>query len=150
MPITREVRSPKRVNGSDQSVYDLGRLTVAERLFLWRHRRDLHGRSLTQAEAAERLGIARSLYNRLENEQRSRLSLAEALQFPRHDMLGTEPTTAELCFIARRRSGRRLSWLEARLSVSRPTFHALERAGDERIVGLWTELGFKFSDRPAT
>jgi DNA-binding XRE family transcriptional regulator len=143
VPITREVRSPKRVNGSDRSVCDLRALSASERLFLWRHRRAVHGRALTQGEAAVRLGIPRSLYNRLENGGRSRLSVEEALRLPR-DALDLEPTLAELCFIARRRAGRRLSWLENRLGVSRPTFHALERSGDGRIVTLWEELGFSF------
>ena len=149
MSITREVRDPDRL--ADPCRFDLGRLTAADRLFLWRHRQKTtcgrllgrNGSSMNQIEAAARIGIGPKLYNKLENGLHTRLSAEEASSLL--EALGPlVPTTGELCFLARRRSGTLLMSLERALGVSRPRYHELERAGDPAMIQFWQERGFRF------
>jgi hypothetical protein len=170
MSITREIRDPDRLD--DAGRFDLGRLTSAERLFLWRHRQKVtngrllgrNGSSMSQAEAAAHLGIRPKLYNKLENGGKIELSttldcsklasseeLVVQLSAAKNDVsslltaLGPlEPSTGELCFLARRRSGQLLMTLERELGVSRPRYHEFERAGDPVMVRFWEERGFRF------
>ena len=158
MSITREIRDPDRL--ADPARYDLGRLTAAERLFLWRHRqratngrlKGRNGSSMNQAEAAALLGISPKLYNNLENRLSLRLFSEEACpecgwskwSFLLKRVEGVRPTRGELCFLARRRSGLLLMTLERELGVSRPRYHDLERAGDPAMVAFWEERGFRF------
>lgn len=153
MPITREVRSSERLG--DAMSFDLRRLSASERVFLWRHRKKTtsgrllgcNGSAMSQKEAAIYLGLDRRLFNRIENGFRARLSIDEAaklLEELEPALNSLEPTLGELCFLARRRSGQLLTAIEKELGVSRPTFHALERAGAPRIVAFWTARGFIF------
>ncbi len=160
MSITREIRDPDRL--ADPCRYDLSRLTAAERLFLWRHRQKTtcgrllgrNGSSMNQVEAAKKLGISAKLYNNLENgaqfhltgtleevpkEYRTVLEVFEGLR-------DITFTAGELCFLARRRSGALLTTLERAFGVSRPHYHALERAGAPDMVRFWEERGFRFPE----
>jgi transcriptional regulator with XRE-family HTH domain len=136
---------------TDPVAYDLGRLTASEELVLWRFRqRSTNGRlfgrvgaGMSQAEAAAALGISRATYTRLEDGGSPRLS-AQAAKTLLTALGPLRPTTGELCFIARRRSGLYLSEVESRVGVSRPRYHELERAGEETIVAFWEDRGFKF------
>lgn len=135
----------------DENVYDLGQLSPDEHLFLWRRRQKatngrLMGRvgsSMSRAEAAAELRIDPATYARLESGARPSLQdeeICTALE-----ALGVlSPTLAELCFIARRRSGRPLREIEAELGVSRVSFHKWERAGNPRLVDHWEAQGFRF------
>ena len=152
MPITREIRDPRRL--ADR---DLAQLSGAERLFLWRHRQppptgrsvDRFGRSgraggaMSQVEAAKLLGMSKGAYNKLENDLRTPLSVEDV----RH-LVGAisfaQPTPAELCLIARRRSGLRLSQIEREAQVSRQWFLELEKLGNPRVIDFWTARGFSF------
>lgn len=148
--ITREVRAPERL--TDPTRFDLGRLTAAERLFVWRHRQKStngcllgrNGSAMNQSEAAQRLGIDIGAYSKLENgQQRTRLSADEVVGLL--EALGPfELSIGELCFLARRRSGQMLMTLEREIGVSRPRFHELERVGDPVIIGFWEARGFRF------
>jgi len=147
MTITRERRTVKRLTDPDR--YDLGRLSYAERLWLWRHRHPgAHAtgkrkHALTQREAAARFGLRIAAYLQLENGERTRLNADEIARL-QPALVELAPTTGELCFLARRRSGRTLNELEVALLVSRPTLLGLERAGDPRVVWFWREVGFRF------
>ena len=149
MPITREIRDETRLN--DPCRHDLGTLTAAEKLFVWRHRRKStsgrflgrNGPAMSQAEAAEHLGIGPGRYNNLENGLRTGLSAGDAERLI--GALGPlAPTVGELCFLARRRSGHLLMTLERELGMSRPRFHELERAGDPAMVRFWAARGYRF------
>ena len=169
MSITREIRDPDRL--ADPARYDLGQLTAAERLFLWRHRQKAtngrllgrNGSSMNQAEAAAHLGIGPKLYNKLENGGKVELRTTFDCSKPTSpgqiivrlyagedathliEALGPiEPATGELCFLARRRSGQMLMTLERELGVSRPRYHELERTGDPAMVRFWEARGFRF------
>lgn len=151
MPITREVRSPRTTD------LDLNRLSPAERLFLWRHRQPSTtrpsptgrgGSAMTQREAAKLLGVSLAAYNKLENELRTLLSVAdvEPLLVAINHLV---PTDGELCLLARRRSGRVLSQIEVESRICRPRFLDLERRGDDAIIGFWRARGFVFPPRTA-
>lgn len=141
---------------------DVTKLTAAERLVLWRYRQHatngrLLGRSgaaLTQSEAAARLGISGGTYARLEEGASSSMSADEisGLLAALGPLL---PSRGELCFIARRRSGAKLQEVLDSFNrapsesaegeaISRPWFHQLERAGDQRVITHWESQGFKF------
>ncbi len=151
MPITREVRSETRL--ADPGRYDLGVITAAEKLFIWRHRMKAtngrllgrNGSAMSQVEAAAHLGIEYKRYNNLENGFRTGLSAEEVERLT----AALEPlnlTVGELCFLARRRSGMPLTAIEKALGVSRPQFHELER-GSMDIVQFWEDQGFFFPFR---
>ena len=111
-----------------------------------------HGRAMSQDEAADRIGIRRGIYNKLEaglsvlasfninTEGGSFFAVSEALSFTGELV----PTTGELCFLARRRSGKTLSAIELEIHLSRPTYLEAERTGDPRVVAYWRERGFQF------
>lgn len=143
MPITREIRSPGRPTN-----YDLTQLSADEHLFLWRHRQRSKNRpetTMSQPEAAEALGLTPSMYNSLEAGGRVVLGLENiAALMPMTVRLA--PTTGELCFLARRRSGRTLNVIEQEIGLTRPSYHAQERAGADRIVSYWVGKGFRFPD----
>lgn len=152
MPITREIRTESRLN--DPTRYDLTVLTAAEKLFVWRHRiKSTNGRLLgrngprfSQIEAAAQLGIKLITYRSLEDGLRTALS-AEDVERLTVALEPLDPTAAELCLLARRRSGRVLGTIESELGVSRPRFHELERVGDAAIIRYWEERGYVFPER---
>ena len=146
MPITREIRSKQR-----KLNLDLGQLSAPERLFLWRHRHPSEtnsclgrsGGAMTQAEAARMLKMSEHAYSTLENGQRTLFS-AEDVEKALLPISGLQPTAAELCLLARRRSGRMMKDIERELRVSRPRFYELERAASPMIISFWTAAGFIF------
>ncbi len=160
MSITREIRDPDRLSNPDR--FDLGQLSAAERLFLWRHRQKAtcgrllgrNGSSMNQVEAAKRLGISSKLYNALENGSQLHLSgtldevpeLRRALLDVAAELPDLVPTAGELCFLARRRSGALLTTLEREFGVSRPHYHDLERAGAPAMILFWEDRGFRFPE----
>jgi transcriptional regulator with XRE-family HTH domain len=138
--------------------YDLTNLTAAEELYLWRlRRRATNGRLLgrtgpaqTQAEMAAALGISQQSYSQLELGHAALLTAEQVRALLTQLRVGAlRPTLAELCLIARRRSRMMIVDVEAAVGVSRPIFHRLERAADDRIVRFWWYRGFIFpDDRP--
>jgi len=145
VPIVKPIRPRGEVN------FDLRLLTAAERLWLWRHRQlavngRLLGRSgpaMSQAEAAEALGLSPTAYRNLE------LSGSVALSAEDADRLGEAlgplkppPSVAELVQLARRRSGLGLTEAVEAAGVSRMHFRTLEKAGDESLVDFWERRGF--------
>lgn len=141
---------PFRVTDPD---YDLTRVTDAERLLLWRFRqwserrkrtgdtRGRNGSALCQTEAAQVLGIPLKAYSNLEQGERATLSAAQTGAVAAA-VATVRPTLAELCFLARRRSGLSIRQVEEEAGVSRVTFHARERASETQA--FWEERGFKF------
>jgi DNA-binding XRE family transcriptional regulator len=129
--------------------YDLTRVTEGERLLLWRYRQrrkaegtmGRNGNAPGQAEAAAALGVSPGAYVNLESDRDAVLSAGEAARISAA-IATVRPTVAELCLLARRRSGRPLAELEDEVGISRPTWHARERCGD--LVSYWEESGFKF------
>lgn len=160
MPITREVRDPERL--ADPARFDLGQLTAAERLFLWRHRQPSpsgrllgrDGRWMSQREAAAFLDVDYKLYGQLENGGQLRLAgTIDEIPTLRRELLDVvegltdlEPTIGELCFLARRRSGNLLMTIEREMKISRPQYHEMERAGHPWVVQYWEERGYRFPD----
>lgn len=135
----------------DHERYDLGHLTIRELLWVWRRRQlatngRLFGRSgsrMSQREAAEALGLSAQAYRLLERGDTGTLSAAEVATIAEPiDRL--EPTTGELCQIARRRSEELLVDVYESVGLSRPYYLRLERAGEARAVAFWEERGFRF------
>lgn len=125
---------------------DLGRRSVGEELFIWRQRlRAPERRGLvSQAEAAERLGVDGHLYWLSEND-RAPVRDAQAVLDTVRELTGQiEPTTGELCRIARRRSGLRLVDVTNELGISVPQYLGDENEAAQRVRELWTERGFIF------
>lgn len=108
---------------------DLTTLSPGERFWVDRLRR-----SQTQAEAAARLGIPERRYLQIENDRR------QAAKVPK-----VKPTAAEMCGLARRRSGRSLEALGALLGVSKVTLLAWEAIGEPRLWAAWERMGYKFT-----
>lgn len=143
----------------DTDRYDLGTLTDAETLWLWRHRQlamngrlmgrsgpvmpiGRYGAAMSQREAANALGISEKEYVTLEHGQANNVSaVVVALAQPLEPLT---PTIAELCQIARRRSGELLIDVYESVNLSRPTYLRAERLGDPRIVAFWEDRGFSF------
>jgi DNA-binding XRE family transcriptional regulator len=143
----------------DSDRYDLGTLTDAEILWLWRHRQlatngrlmgrsgpvmpmGRYGAAMSQSEAAGALGISEEEYVKLEHGRTGNVSAAVvALAQPLEPIT---PTIAELCQIARRRSGELLVDVYESANLSRPTYLRAERLGDPRIVSFWEDRGFSF------
>lgn len=132
---------------------DLGDLTAGEKLWLWRRRQraasgSIQGRGggiASQRETAERLGLAPGSYLKLEGDGRARLSLGEALDVAA--VVGDlEPTVAELCALARRRSRVTLARLQAELGLGRDGVLRAERAADAAVVELWRRRGYAFPE----
>lgn len=134
MPITRELRTVCLVDR-----FDLTRLSRAERLFVWRHRRSEPGK----IAAAIELGLPVRRYAQLETGELTRLTL-DQLPAVARAISDVEPTRGELCFLARRRSGLTLKIIENELDVSRPTFYEMERSGHAAVVRYWENRGFVF------
>lgn len=139
----------------DPDRFDLAQLSPAERLWTWRHRQKtetgrLFGRSgsaMNQAEAAAKLGIGLPAYRSLELGGSTALSAEDVVALI--EALGPlNPTTGELCFLARRRSGETLTEVLESVGVSRMTFLKLERAGDPSLVRFWESRGYRFPVEP--
>lgn len=151
MPITRPVSilNPERFN--------LGQLTPSETLWLWRHRqrspsgriKGRAGRNMNQQEAAARLGISKRSYVKLETGGNTRLSANEVVEMQRVlQTLGTlepPPSTAELCLLARRRSGMNLEQVAVEnLRITRQHYLSIEPKATKEVVKFWTGLGYRF------
>jgi hypothetical protein len=148
MAITR----PKK-KSDDPAQHDLSVVHNDEKLVLWRHHQVSNRPArrpyvnmpmfITQAEAADRLGIARRTYLRMEKRERLIMSVEEIGKTSA--LLETiTPTPGDLCFLARRRSGTLVKELCFELGISRPCFYARERDADPSLVALWEERGFRF------
>ncbi len=135
----------------DADRFNLGSLTDAERIFLWRHRQlNLSGRTfgragpaISQDEAAREIGLSHGAYRAIETGRGIDVSAAEVAQTaePIEDLM---PSVAELCRVARRRSGELLVDVYEAVGYSRPYYLRLERAGDQRVVAHWEDRGFRF------
>jgi hypothetical protein len=152
-----DVALTKTIGGSilDPAAYDLGVVSPAEEMWLRRHRlrrevprEDGPGpRYLvpTQREVASSIGISAGAYVGLENGTGAVLTLADARAVVAW-VRTVEPTLAELCFVARRRSGLSLVEIatEATFAASKPTYLKKEAEADPDVVAFWTARGFRF------
>jgi transcriptional regulator with XRE-family HTH domain len=137
----------------DPVLYDLGTLEPAEEFWLWRLRQRAGngrllgrvGASLSRAQAAERLGISVRAYAKLERGRAARLTAVDARALAALGPL--RPTPGELCLIARRRAGAPLARVAGDLEISRPHYHAQERAAAPAVVSYWEGRGFRFPRR---
>lgn len=137
--------------GAGEMNKDLTSRTPGEELWLWRRRqvspsgrsRSRVGSGLSQAEAAQMLGMATQRYHDAEAgslpERDIRTILADLNNGDHH-----EPTIAELCALARRRAKWTLRQAQDALGFSRVTFLERERVGDSSVVRLWRNAGFRF------
>jgi hypothetical protein len=135
--------------------FDLGRRDLAENVWLWRHRQPsidgtARGRrqgTMSQSEAASRLGISLSQYIKLENGETTLLSvndLARIRWWLDAALTDTDASDAELCFLARKRSGASVKEVASDLNVSTITTSIMEMRGDFRIIQYWVGQGFHF------
>ena len=144
-PIKRPVAKRPRIN------HDLSDRSVIENMWLWRHRQPSNqgtarGRregAMSQIEAAARLGITTSQYTNLE---RGEATLMKAVDLAKLNVGwdSLELTTAELCFLARRRSGMMLKDVVKKLAVSAYTYTRAEETGADWVCGFWMAQGFRF------
>ena len=138
----------------DADRFDLGSLTDAERLFLWRLRQVSQrgstfgraGAAMGQDEAAREVGLSHGAYRAIETGLGATVSAVEVARTaePIEDL---EPTVGEMCRVARRRSGELLVDVYEAVGYSRPYYLRLERAGDPRVVAHWEDRGFRFPGR---
>lgn len=143
----------KRLRKPDPN-HDLTRRTAAENLWLWRHRQDSRlgpargrrGGSMSQSEAAEIIGVSSTQYVKLENDETTLMSLDDITRLRSWPLLQhpVNPTVAELCFLARRRSGRPVAEIARELKTTTTSFGKWEADGDLRLRAYWTRQGFKF------
>lgn len=132
---------------------DLKKITTAERIWLWRRRqqntngraRGRGGSRLSLGEAAAMLGVTTPIYGAAEEGDRSaEMVVVEAIE-NRGGALKFRPTAAELCALARRRSGAPVDDLCRELGgISKPTFFSKEGAGDAELIDMWRARGFSF------
>lgn len=98
---------------------------------------------MSQAEAAERLGISAQRYHDAEAgrlpERDVRVLLMSATQGS-----SIEPSAGELCALARRRAGWTLELARQAIGRSRVTFLELERSGGDEVLNLWKREGYTF------
>lgn len=135
----------------DPDRFNLGRITAAECLWLWRHRQRatngrLLGRSgsaMNQTEAAAALGISTSSYCALEIGASTSLS-ADDVRALTAALGPLRPNAGELCLLARRRSGVSLRDVVADVGVSRPWYLKLEREGDPSVIAFWEARSYDF------
>ena len=151
----------KRAHNQSSDNFDLGDRSVAEELWLWRHRQQsdagaARGRragSMGLPEAAERLGINASQLQKLEHGDAVLVNadeLSEMIDWEIWQEIDEhEPGLGELCFLARRRSGTPIKDAAAALGVTTTTYAKWEMEGDERVVYLWFKRGYRFPHLPA-
>ena len=103
---------------------------------------------MSQNEAAALLGLTPTEYTKMETGKNDELTENHLASI--YNGLEPLPTTAELCEIARRRSGLSLATLQAEVGgISKPTFHKLERAAHPDIVDIWLRRGYIFPKESA-
>lgn len=134
---------------------DLTNRDVAENIWLWRHRqqsdstsaRGRRATSMSQLEAAEKIGLTLTQLTKLENGDSTLTSaqqLAELVAWDGWSKLSVTPTTSELCFLARRRSGMSIKQIANQIGVSTVTFARMEGESDYRVRDFWIGKGYKF------
>lgn len=122
--------------------HDLTQLEWFEELWVWRNRR-----GLTQAGAADRLGVCCETYSRAEQGLGLLLKARwDAGELPGQRLRGA-PTLPEQLFLARRRSNLSTTQAADLLGVSRPTLWAFEQDGRMELVSFWVGRGFVFSHK---
>ena len=138
--------------------YNLNDRDVAENLWLWRHRqrselgvsRGRREGAMSQVEAAALLNLSLLQYTNLEHGNQTLLTAADLVRLGNHECWNLDdPSLAELCFLARRRSGMLVKDVAAAVGLSPYTFTKAEEAGEERILRFWTKQGFRFPGRAA-
>lgn len=102
------------------------------------------GTGASQAEAAVLLGVDPGLYSSAEKDQCPVRDVVGVLEHAYARGPQGVPTTGELCALARRRSGMRLTDVESELGMSRPTYLAAEAGGRAEVVAFWRERGYRF------
>jgi DNA-binding XRE family transcriptional regulator len=136
---------------------DLTNLNTGERLLLWRRRYPTarattlgrSGARMSRAEAAVELGLSVKRYAKIEDDSGwldAGLTGEEAARVRKKIADIVSPTIAEMCYLARRRSGLPLAKVEAALGTTRPTLHKMEREGNPRLVAFWEGRGFLFKN----
>lgn len=131
---------------------DLTVRTPAEELWLWRRRqvspsgrtRSRVGSGMSQAEAAERLGLSPQRYHDAEAGRLPERDVRSILMSARQGE-AIDPQPGELCALARRRAGWTLELARQALGRSRVTFLELERSGGHELIAMWEREGFRFA-----
>jgi DNA-binding XRE family transcriptional regulator len=137
--------------------FDLTDRDMSEKIWLWRHRqpstwgisRGRRGGAMSQAEAAETLGLTTQQYIKLENGETTLLSAGDLAKL-RWWVSDTDNdhrtiTDSELCFLARRRSGMPLREIAKEMRTSLQTLTKMEAEGDDALVLFWRRQGYKFA-----
>jgi len=135
---------------------DLKKPTTAERIWLWRRRQQnttgrakgRGGARMSVGEAAAMLNLPFTIYanaeGRIDDDIEAQQLVMSVIE-ESGGVLKFKPTEAELCALARRRSGAAVGDLCRALGgISAPTFYAKENAGDADLVDLWRARGYEF------
>lgn len=139
----------------DPEARDLTRLTKGEEVWLWRIRQpspnDAHRgvRYMSQIDAAKKLGIGIGPYRNLEASRRFKFTMIADMGSVR-DVLRLvgeipSPTIAEMCVLARRRSGLKLADMADRLGTTHVSIIQWEKDADSKIVRFWMDEGYNFT-----
>jgi DNA-binding XRE family transcriptional regulator len=135
--------------------YDLTDRDMPEKIWLWRHRqpsdmglsRGRRAGAMSQAEAAEKLGLSTQQYIKLESGETTLLSatdLAKLGWWVSEAFNNQTVSDSELCFLARRRSGLSVKEVAEELSTSAQTYTKMEAEANERVMRFWRLQGYKF------
>jgi len=132
---------------------DLGLLSTAEELWLWRIRQPMrqiierpfqrrHRHEMSRREAAKFLGISLERYTHLERGQRVQMAIDEmpALAFLR--MERPEMSLREQLWLARRRSGLLIREIAHQIGVSHQTVLSREDNATRSLIDYWASKGF--------
>lgn len=134
----------------EDSSRDLTVRTSAEALWLWRIAQPyVKGRaysSLSQADAARKLGLSLATYSRMEEGGRSTLNADDVFRLLSKINLIRTPTDSDLCRLARRRNGMRLRDVANYVGVSAMALSTWERDGDMRLIEFWKSKGYVFPE----
>lgn len=130
------------------NLHDMSAVTYSENLRLWRLRQrseepaDGRGRGyiLSQREAAEKLGVPPQVYRRAETGASFVHELDHVMSKLKD--VTVDLTRGELCWLARRRSGKHLDAVAKEMSITKPTYLKLEASADKRVLSYWKGQGY--------
>jgi transcriptional regulator with XRE-family HTH domain len=145
----------KRLKTQPSSNRDLYQRDTAENLWLWRHRqqsadsaaRGRRANSMSQVEAARHLNLSPAQFTKLESGDSTLMSadeLAAWTQWPGWQHVHESASIAELCFLARRRSGKSIKEIAKAMGISTVSYAKFEGEGDDRVRAYWQSQGYHF------
>jgi hypothetical protein len=105
---------------------------------------------MSQAEAAKLIGLSTPQLISLESGEAIRMhaeDIADLSNWAGWLEIEDHPTVAELCFLARRRSGMSIRDVARHLNTSTTTFAKAEAEGDTRVRDFWVSQGYQFDDQ---